>query len=739
MNDLKTPSLPRWPGWRIVFLAVFIVVIGGTFLAALTAIHPAAANGYDLHIGTVAPVDLVAPISITFESEVLTLQQREAAARAVPPVYTPPDTRIARQQVDALRNAVAFISTVRADAFATPEQKLEDITLLRQDFPPSLAEEILNLTDEEWQAVQTESILVLQQIMRTAIRESQLEDARRSLPTLVSFSLPEEHVPVVANLVSLYVAPNSFYNETLTEERRQQAREAVAPVQRSFVAGETVVRQGKLLNELDLEALQQLGLLASEGDPLTVFTAGVVVVLALALILLFLYRRRGFSRDFKHVLYTTAFFTLFLFAGRLMILDGGALPYLFPMTAFGLLIGALFGPQPGLFFLIPLSVLTTFGMPDGVESALFYILSGVFGVLMLDRAQRVIVYIWAGLGAGAAGAVTLLTFHLLDPFTNLTTLSVYAGASLLNGLTSGILALLLLFLTASLLGKVTIIQLTELSRPDHPLLRFVLMNAPGTYQHSLQVANLAEQAAERIGADPLLTRIGALYHDVGKANAPQYFIENQIPGARNPHETLDPAESSAIIIRHVTDGIELARKNRLPERIIDFIAEHHGTTVTRYQYIEAVKAAEAGAEGQGQKISQDDFRYPGPRPRSRETALVMLADGCEARARAERPGTEADVKHLIEDVFRKRIADGQLNEAPITLHELHIAGETFANTLRGIYHARLEYPKMEEPPDADEEEFRPEPAQKSEKIRPVRDLKIPEPAGPVPPHDPSAN
>ncbi len=673
--------------------------MSGLLLLALVSIRPVNTSNLDLHIGTVAPLDLVAPLSLKFESEILTTQAREAAAGAVLPAYIPTDPGIARKQVDALRNAVTFISTTRADTFASFEQKLEDLALLDAAFTREFAEKVLLLSDEEWQAVMNEAILVLQQVMRTTIREGQEEDALRSIPTLVSFALPEDQVSTVAELAGLYVAPNTFFSEELTEERRQQARAAIPPIPRNFVVGETVVRSGKVLTDLDIEALQQLGLLVGQNDPLTVFNAGVVVVLSMAFILLFLYRRPAFSGDFRNIFYASFFFLAFLYVGRLLMIQGNALPYIYPLAGYGLLICALFGPQPGMFFMLPLSLLIAYGLPDALEVTVYFFLSGVFGVLMLDRARRVMAHMWAGLGAGMAGAVTILSFHLLDPFTDYNLLATFAGSAILSGIGSGIIALLFLFISAPLLDKVTIIQLTELSRPDHPLLKFVLIHAPGTYQHSLQVANLSEQAAEQIGADALLTRIGALYHDVGKALAPQYFIENQIPGAANPHENIDPYESSTIIIRHVTDGIDLAHKHRLPNRIVDFIAEHHGTTATRFQYAKAIQAA----GGDASKVSLDDFRYPGPRPRSRETALVMIADGCEARARAERPKTEAEISVMIKDVIDKRLSGGQFDDTHLTMRDLHLIHESFTTTLRSIYHPRIAYPDIDEPSLAKEE------------------------------------
>jgi putative nucleotidyltransferase with HDIG domain len=218
-------------------------------------------------------------------------------------------------------------------------------------------------------------------------------------------------------------------------------------------------------------------------------------------------------------------------------------------------------------------------------------------------------------------------------------------------------------------------------------------HAPGTYQHSLQVANLAEQAAEAIGANSLLTRVGALYHDVGKTFNPQFFIENQAPGQLDTHEDLDPVESAALIIHHVPYGLELAREHRLPRRIQDFIAEHHGTTITRYQWTQAVKAV----GGDASKLDRSLFQYPGPRPRSRETALVMLADGCEARVRAQRPADEDALREMIRDTVEKRVADGQLDHTDLTLRDLATIIQIYTATLRGIYHPRVEYPSLDVP------------------------------------------
>jgi putative nucleotidyltransferase with HDIG domain len=266
-----------------------------------------------------------------------------------------------------------------------------------------------------------------------------------------------------------------------------------------------------------------------------------------------------------------------------------------------------------------------------------------------------------------------------------------AGASLLNGFVSAGLTILMQYLLAQALGMTTALQLLEISRPDHPLLQYLLRNAPGTYQHSLQVSNLAEQAAERIGGDALLTRVGALYHDIGKAKKPVFYIENQVAEHVNPHDDLEPETSSQTVISHVIEGLELARKYRLPKRIQDFIVEHHGTMITRYQYAKALK----NANGDESRVDEEKFRYPGPSPMSKETAILMLADGCEARVRAESPKDEAELREIIKSVVDHRLSQGQLDYTDLTLKDLSDLIDSFTTTLRGVYHPRIEYPKLE--------------------------------------------
>jgi hypothetical protein len=239
---------------------------------------------------------------------------------------------------------------------------------------------------------------------------------------------------------------------------------------------------------------------------------------------------------------------------------------------------------------------------------------------------------------------------------------------------------------SSVSGGVTSLQLLELGRPTQPLLRELLLKAPGTYHHSVIVANMAEQAAERIGANALLARVGSYYHDVGKVQRPYFFSENQVEGA-NVHDRLDPVTSARVIISHVAEGVALAKRERLPASLVAFIAEHHGRTRQNSFYDEAVRLY--GAEG----VDESLFRYPGPRPRSKETAIVMLADACEAAVRSCRPATTAELAALVGRLVNERLLSGELDESPLTLQDVAVIKDVFVNVLQGVFHPRVPYPE----------------------------------------------
>ncbi|HVP21866.1 MAG TPA: HDIG domain-containing protein [Anaerolineaceae bacterium] len=669
----------------LVVTSILVLII----MALPIAIRP---SSFPLNIGDVAAQDIQAPTAIEYPSTVLLDQARQDAEATVQPIYLPVDPSITRRQIERLHIILDYISAVRLDNYATQTQKIADLSNI-SDFHPGLAEyqQILSLSEPRWQIVRQESLSVLEQVMRNTIRDNSLSDAQKNILTLISYDIPQDQASIIYDIVSPFVVPNSLYSDSKTSQARLEARNVVKPVLQNYIAGEIIVRRGQVITPVIYEALQAYGLVQTQGGSQSLIA--VIALVAIAAIFTGLYfSKRNLQplSDAKSLVLVSILFLLFLAGARIVIPNRTVVPYLFPLAAFGLTVGSLYNMEIGLILSLILSVLSGYNLPNSLDLTIFYILGSFFGIMVLGKGRRIISFFWAGLSIGAAGIAVILAYRLPESVTDWIGLATLTGASILGGLASASITLLFQFIFAQLLGVTTSMQLLDLSRPDHPILQSLLRSAPGTYQHSLQVANLAEQAAEAINAETLLVRVGCLYHDIGKTNNSQFFVENQVPGKINSHDDMDPAISAATIIRHVTDGVQLARKHRIPQRIQDFIREHHGTTLTRYQYTRAVQAAGSHPEF----VNPELFRYPGPRPRSRETAILMLADGCEARARAELPKDDEELRSIILKVFEYIQKEGQLDDTVLTLKDLHGVQDSFFLTLKNIYHPRIQYPEL---------------------------------------------
>ena len=682
---------PRFFSRQVILPVLVLVCVTILSYLALIQTWSLRQTTLPLAVGDVASQDLSAPHDIQYVSKVLTDSARDTAERAVAPVYIPPDPSIARTQATTLTGLLQSISTIRSDASNSLEEKKAALIAIQGlSLQPDSIDFLFGLPDSRWSLTSDEAFNVLVETMRNPVRTENLDTVRQSLITLVSFSLTESEAELVVGLVSPLITANSFYSPELTDAARQTARDAVQPITRLFVSGQTVVARGQVVTPEDLEALTTLGLIQPK-DPLYSYlgAAALVALLAVFTALYFSARQPVALSDLRGVLLFGFLFIIFLAGARISIPNRTVIPYLFPLPAFALLVAALFGVERGMVFGLLMSILCAYGTPDGLGLASYYTLSCLCGVLAMGQARRIAQFLYAALAIAAAGAAMIAAYRLPSTATDWIGVVTLMGAAVIMGIASAGLALPLQFLLSQFIGKTTALQLLEISRPDSPLLNYFLQRAPGTYQHSLQVANLAEQAAERIHADALLTKVGALFHDVGKAANPLFFVENQPPSQIDSHDDLKPQDSAQTIIRHVTDGLKLARKHHLPRRLQDFIAEHHGTLITRYQYNRALQAA----DGDKSNVDLAEFRYPGPAPRSKETALLMFADGVEARSRAERPANDDEVRILVRSVIENRQKDGQLDDAPLSQRDLAAITESFVSTLRVTYHPRLEYPK----------------------------------------------
>jgi putative nucleotidyltransferase with HDIG domain len=688
---MHSPRSARFISKRTFLPSLVLACI--SILAYLALIQPWSLRQINLpyKVGDVAPQDLRAPRNIQFVSNVLTEAARSEAERTVDPVYQPPDMTIARTQTDLLNSILESISSIRASQESTFElKKTELIAIQGLTLLSGSRDILLTLSDPRWEMVQNEAFTVLEQAMQNPIRTEDLESFRQNLPSLVSLSLSEKEAVLVVEIVSPLVVANSFYSPELTDAARQAARDAIEPITASFVSGQTVITRGQIISAGDLEALTSLGMVETTNPAFNYLGAAALVALSAIFTALYSFRRKPeVISDLRGLIVLALLFAIFLVTARISNPNRTIVPYLFPIPAFALLVSALFGMERGLVFGLLMSLLAAYGMPEELGLMSYYILTSLCGVLALGEARRVGQFLYAAIAIAVAGVAMVVAYRL--PFTEMDWIGLVTllSAAIFTGIASSSIALPVQYLLAQFLGLTTALQLLEISRPDSPLLNYFLQRAPGTYQHSLQVANLAEQAAEKIQADTLLVRVGALFHDVGKSINPLFFIENQPSSQIDSHDDLDPEISAKTIIRHIPDGLGLARKYRLPRRLYDFIAEHHGTLVTRYQYNRAVQ----GVGGDASKVDETQFRYPGPAPHSKETAILMIADGVEARARAERPHNEEEVRALVRNVIERCQKDGQLDETPLSQRDLARITESFISTLRVTYHPRLEYPQ----------------------------------------------
>jgi putative nucleotidyltransferase with HDIG domain len=378
---------------------------------------------------------------------------------------------------------------------------------------------------------------------------------------------------------------------------------------------------------------------------------------------------------------------LFVSAALVMIPANTFLLYLFPMAALSILLAMLIDPHLSIMVTILVGLGVGYIAHGSLAFTVYTVMGGLIGFLSLGRMKRVSRVPWTGAYVALSNVTAVLVFDIAGGNYGALELSQLLLMGIANGVLSASLALIGFFMANSWMGITTSVRLLDLVQPTQPLLQQLLLHAPGTYHHSLLVSDLAEQAAERVGADALLTRVGAYYHDIGKMVQPEFFIENQ-QQMSNGHNGLDPRTSAQIIISHVKEGLKLAKKYRLPREVRAFIAEHQGTGLVKYFYHQALEQADDPG-----LVDEADFRYPGPRPQSKETAIVMLADSCEAAVRAERPTSTEEIDQTVHRVIIDKVSSGELDECDLTIHDLDQIRSTFVEMLGGMFHPRIKYPE----------------------------------------------
>ncbi len=687
------PALRLGDVLPLALIALFFVIVATLLL--LFPLFPAG-RFYDLSEGDIAPEDITSPREVTYVSQIETQSAREAAAASVNDIYDPPDPRIGRQQVRRARQIMDFAVDVRADTMADTSLKsayLDQIKAIQLSTQSSSM--LLALSDTQFDQLEREVVKLIEWAMSGAVKEGRVDEVSGQLPLKVSTDLPDELLPLAVAIARDLIVPNSVLNISATEQARADAVSSVPEIRQTFRAGEIVIRAGEPVTALDLEALNALGLASKRLTVQEIASAILASLLSAVILSVYLVAfNPSWLGQPGHLLMLTALFLLFLAGAQVMIPGHLTLAYLFPAAALALALAALMGTEIAVLATVVLAILAALLADPGgsLEIAIYLMVSGLLAIASLRRKVRLNAYFFAGIFASIGGAAVLLIFRLPlrgDPLRLAQLLLTALG----NGLLSSGIALVILFVIGSLTSLLTNLQLLDLLRPDHPLQRRLQREALGTYQHTLSVANLAEAAAEAIGANSLLARVGTLYHDIGKTTNPGFFVENRTEGSPDPHESLSPAASARIIKSHVEDGLDLAHRHRLPVQVIAFINEHHGTMPIIF-FLD--KAREQAAEA-GVALDERLYFYDGPPPQSRETAILMLADGCEGAVRANRPATREEIEEIVMRIIQKRIDLHQLDESNLTLKDIKTIQNTFVRTLRGMYHPRIKYPGDEKP------------------------------------------
>lgn len=674
--------------WRARIQVLIVWAVSVALITAILVVRLPVTGQVVLNVGDVAPRDIVAPRQATYVSQILTEQRRTLAANSVPDVYDPPQARVGRQQLTLASQILDFINSVRADSYADLALKASYLrAITRLDLPQQTIDRILSLPDPAWERVAAEVQIVLERAMREEIRETNLADERRKVPARIRLDFSDEDAAVVSDIVQDLLVPNSFFNAERTAQRREAARNAVEPVTTTLERNEIILRAGDIVTELDLEALRALGLQQAGWSWRDLVNAAALSLLLGGILLYYLWRQEpGLWFDLRSVVLLASVILVFVTAAKAAVVGRTVIPYLFPYAALTIILTVTLNLRISLLVTFLFSILVGWLAGDNLELMVYALSAPLIGALKLRRGEHLANYAWAALYIIVINLAVITVFRIAAGRWDAQAVAELAGASLINGVVSIAVAILGLYLVGALFGVVTPLQLLELSRPTHPLLRQLLLKAPGTYHHTLIVSNMAERAAEAIGADALLTRVGAYYHDVGKTIRPYFFVENRSEGM-DPHSRLDPLTSAQIIITHVKDGMDLARKYHLPKRITDFIPEHQGTAPVSYFYHLAQQQA-----GSPNPVDKSQFRYPGPRPRSKETAITMLADGAEATVRSRRPTTIEELERIVAENIQARLLSGELDDSPLTMADLAAIRRAFVDVLRGLHHPRIAYP-----------------------------------------------
>ena len=693
----STTGFSRRDAARLSVAAALLVAVLTTILSA-DLLPQVAFRGT---VGDLAPSDVYAPRATTLTSDSATEAAQEEARRSVDFVY---DYSPVGAQLSASQGLAAFDRTVAAvDAAYAADLSAADrqlaLAAALTDLPADASTTLQALDAKGWTSLRMEMQRVLGAAQVQEVRDTDVPAARAALATRISLAFPEDQRSLAGSIVAPLLVANSSYDAAATERAREQAAAAVQPVTIDIKQGELIVQAGARLTAADLEKLSALGVLDAEPDRVRIGGWLVLSLLTVALLLGWVWRYRSDLWHRNSALLMVGLFLVASTIGLRLIVDRPILPFFAPFAAPALLTAILLDAGAAVMLATIIGVLAAV-VSGSSEVGVFVLLSSLAGVIAIRRGERLVQFgqaaaLMAVVNVAVVGVYGLLGQHDLTGTLQLMGAGVAAAAG------SAVAAVGTFAILGNLFGFTTSFQLLELANPSQPLLRRLLLETPGTYHHSLMVGNLGERAAEAIGADPLLVRVAAYYHDIGKLGNPLGFIENQA-GGDNIHDELSPEDSAAMLKVHVVNGIDIAYEYRLPKPLIAFIPQHHGTAPISFFRDKATHEAIAAAgarpgtpEADAAAATVDDgrFRHSGPKPQSREAAILMLADGVEASVRSQTSQDEPAIRAMVDRIIHERLDDGQFDECDLTLRDIELIRAAFVAQLLGMYHQRIAYPQ----------------------------------------------
>ncbi len=669
-------------------------------LICMLAVSP---QQYDLRVGDVAPQTITA--SKDTVDEVTTERRRQAAADAVSPVYYKDDS-IAEAVLADMETAFSELRAVRelgGQIRAAWED--EDEQFSEEDYAQATGllttltlstyqlRTLMNTDEADFENLYQSLTSATRTTLVSTIAEGQTGEAINNIQQIVAYNTRTDlWYNVAIPTLRAVLQPNMLIDQEATEENRQRAYDAVEPT--VYKQDQNIVVKGDRVSAEQIAVLETLGLLRGNSVDVWLYV-GLAAIVALILLAVWLFAMlvspellTSGTQALVVLLACVLTLLLSLLMGRYV--GANAMPVILS----ALLVVSLIGARPALVANLLTTLLMaflTFRAADLTTSQTISVLlmtsvAGTAAIILLRQNAARVYALVTGLICGVIEYAVLLFVSTVTT-SELSGALAYGSQAAIGALTAAVLCVGLQPLLETAFNLVTPAKLIELASPNQPLLRRLMIEAPGTYQHSMIVANLAEAAAEEIGANALLARVGAYYHDIGKLVRPMYFKENQL--GENPHDKTDPRVSTAILTEHTRDGVELARKHRLPEPIVDMICQHHGDTPVMYFYAKAVK--QGGEEG----VDIDDFRYEGPKPQSAEAAILMLADTVEAAVRSIQEPTQAKISQMIRKLVRGKMEDGQLDECTLTFRDIGHICNAFEKAMQGVFHQRIEYPNVD--------------------------------------------